>query len=607
MSNTKQKIKKHFSLIYSYFTKPQNTITIIFLMILLATVLFPLFGLLKESLIIHAGGEAARYGLKPGTVTPIHWSNTLFKNSSFNNFYKPLYRSCTMALLACFIAIFVGGGLAFLITRTNLPCKKFLSVFFLFPYIMPSWSIAMFWESFFKNSSVDSAYNQIGFLELITTIKVPEWMVYGFFPMAMVLGIHYAPFAYILIGGILKNMDANLEEAGTILKASRFKVFRKITLPIIKPGIVSTFLLVFSSSMSSYTVPVYLNKNNKFSTISIMMRQALQDSDNRGIGYVIGIILILITITILGVNSLLTSSRKSFVTVTGKSGQISKIKLRKSKLPILAIAMFVTLFFSVVPLITFGFQSFLTVNADGKAVFTSYYWLTDEQITTRAAADSRGILKNTLIWKSTGRSILLAFVVALIAGTVGILLGYAVSRKRKSIAAKAVSALSFIPYLIPALSFGATYYALTYNPGFKWLHGTFLLIVMVGSVKFLPFASRSGTNAMLQVSTEIEEAGIMLGVPWRRRMTKILFPIQKSSFLSGYLLPFISTMREYTLFCLIAPVGSLLTLLIRDFDVSGISQIANGLNFIMMIIIIVLNFLINKITGASIDKGIGGN
>ena len=178
-------------------------------------------------------------------------------------------------------------------------------------------------------------------------------MVYGFFPMAMVLGIHYAPFAYILIGGILKNMDANLEEAGTILKASRFKVFRRITLPIIKPGIVSTFLLVFSSSMSSYTVPVYLNKNNKFSTISIMMRQALQDSDNRGIGYVIGIILILITMIILGLNSLLSNSRKSYVTVTGKSGQISKINLRKAKWPILILAMFVTVFFSIVPLITF--------------------------------------------------------------------------------------------------------------------------------------------------------------------------------------------------------------------------------------------------------------
>jgi iron(III) transport system permease protein len=607
MSSTKLKLKKNLNTLKTYFSRPQNTITIIFLMILLATVVFPLFGLLKESLLIHAGGEAARYGLKPGTVTPIHWNNTLFHSSSLNNFYKPLYRSCLMALLACFIAIFVGGGLAFLITRTNIPCKKFLSVFFLFPYIMPSWSIAMFWESFFKNSSVDSAYNQIGFLELITTIRVPEWMVYGFFPMAMVLGIHYAPFAYILIGGILKNMDANLEEAGTILKASRFKVFRRITLPIIKPGIVSTFLLVFSSSMSSYTVPVYLNKNNKFSTISIMMRQALQDSDNRGIGYVIGIILILITMIILGLNSLLSSSRKSYVTVTGKSGQISKINLRKAKWPILILAMFVTVFFSIVPLITFGFQSFLTVNADGKAIFTNYYWLTDEQITTRAAADSRGILRNALIWKSIGRSILLSFVVALIVGMVGILLGYAISRKRRSFAAKSLSALSFIPYLIPALSFGATYYALTYNEGFRWLNGTFLLVVLVASVKFLPFASRSGTNAMMQLSTEIEEAGIMLGVPWRKRMSKILFPIQKSSFLSGYLLPFISTMREYTLFALIAPVGSLLTLLIRDFDTSGVSQIANGLNFIMMIVIIVLNFLINKITGASIDKGIGGN
>ena len=113
MSSTKLKLKKNLNTLKTYFSRPQNTITIIFLMILLTTVLFPLFGLLKESLIIHAGGEAARYGLKPGTVTPIHWHNTLFHSSSLNNFYKPLYRSCLMALLACFIAIFVGGGLAF--------------------------------------------------------------------------------------------------------------------------------------------------------------------------------------------------------------------------------------------------------------------------------------------------------------------------------------------------------------------------------------------------------------------------------------------------------------------------------------------------------------
>ena len=82
---------------------------------------------------------------------------------------------------------------------------------------MPSWSIAMFWENFFKNSALAASNYQVGMLQSLTGLCAPQWLVYGFWPCALVLGIHYSPFAYILIGGILRNMDANLEEAATIL------------------------------------------------------------------------------------------------------------------------------------------------------------------------------------------------------------------------------------------------------------------------------------------------------------------------------------------------------------------------------------------------------
>lgn len=83
------------------------------------------------------------------------------------------------------------------------------------------------------------------FFTAITGIQTPNWFAYGPFPIVVVLGLHYAPFAYILIGGILRNMDANLEEAALILKASRGKIMRKITIPIVLPAMLSTFLLVF--------------------------------------------------------------------------------------------------------------------------------------------------------------------------------------------------------------------------------------------------------------------------------------------------------------------------------------------------------------------------
>ena len=148
---------------------------------------------------------------------------------------------------------------------------------------------------------------------------VPQWMVYGFLPTAMCLGIHYAPFAYILIGGILRNMDANLEEAATVLKAGRGKILGRITLPIVAPALISTVLLVFSSSISSYTVPAFLDRDSNFPTISTQMRSVAGSPNTRGQGFVIAIILLLFSVAILSLNNWFTGKRKSFTTVDRKS------------------------------------------------------------------------------------------------------------------------------------------------------------------------------------------------------------------------------------------------------------------------------------------------
>ncbi len=157
------------------------------------------------------------------------------------------------------------------------------------------------------------------------------------------------------------------------------------------------------------------------------------------------------------------------------------------------------------------------------------------------------------------------------------------------------------------MSFGAVYLALSLTEGFTWLQGTTFLLILVGSIKFMPFASRTGTSAMLQLSGEIEEAAIVIGIPWWKRMLKVLFPIQKASFMSGYLLPFISCMREMTLFVLLtASHETLLTTVLSEYSRTGLTQTANGINLLIIIVVLVIQFVVNKVTGASIDKGVGG-
>jgi iron(III) transport system permease protein len=282
------------------------------------------------------------------------------------------------------------------------------------------------------------------------------------------------------------------------------------------------------------------------------------------------------------------------------------VKLGKARAPITVVLLILVGFFAIVPMFSFAAESLLEVPGD-YSTLTLRYWFSSEPFEGSSKGDTIGILRSLFMWKALGRSLLLSLIVSAIAGTFGILIGYAVARKRGSRAATIVSNLAFLPYVIPSMSFGAVYLALSYTKGFTWVDGSFVLLILVGSIKFMPFASRTGTSAMLQLSGEIEEAAIVIGVPWYKRMTRILFPIQKSSFISGYLLPFISCMRELSLFVLLTTSGTLITTLLAYFDEKAVTQMSNGINLLIVIIVLLVNFTINKLTGASIDKGVGGN
>lgn len=589
----------------AFVTKPANLILVLFLAVFIALSLAPLVSMLSNMFYVHKGIEKRLYKLPEGSYTFVHFRKLFAKGDwSKVNFWEPLWHSLVVAAGSGILGILIGGSVAWFITRSDLKCKKFISSVFVFPYMMPAWTLAMFWTNVFQNSNVGGG--NIGLLQALTGICMPEWFVYGLFPMIVVIGLHYSPFAYLLIGGILKNMDATLEDSATILKANRFTIIRRITVPIVMPAILSTFLLIFSSGFSSYTVPVFLGSAVKCWTLSTKMRALIQNGYS-GQGYILAFVSILLGCIILGINQKFTGKRKSFTTVTGKSGQVSLVKLGKANYPISVLLIIFTVFFAIVPLVTFALESVIKQPGNYRlSNMTLQFWIGTEASAYETGMIS-GILLNKEMWMGELRQVLLALVVALIVGTSGMLIGYACVRRRGSKLSRIVESLAFFPYLMPAMAFGTIYLAVATGESFKWLYGTFGLLVLVASIKFLPFASRSGVNSMLQIAPEIEEAATIFGVPWLKRMGKILFPIQKSSILSGYLLPVISVMREVALFTLLVPKPRyLLTTMLFSFNETGYSQYGSAVTLLIILIIIIINTVTNKLTGASFDKGIGG-
>ena len=597
-------IKKQLYRFYKFIKKPYNVILTVLLIVLGYLTLFPMLTMIKDTFTVHVS-ESMRLKQAAGTFTLNHWIKVLFDPSSLSVFYKPFLNSLVTSLGACLVALVFGGVFSWFITRTNIRWKKVLSSLFIFPYIMPSWTLALAWYNVFKNSVVGGVP---GTFQALTGIEPPNWFAYGAFPIALVTGLHYAPFAYIMIGGVLRNMDANLEEAAMMLKTKRNRIVRKITIPMILPAVLSTFLLVFSSAMSSFAVPQFLGLPVRYQVLTTQLYRTL-NGINPGQGYCIAMIMILLSVGILAFNQRMVGTRKNYTTVTGKSSNISLVNLKKGRNVISVIALVLIVTVSILPLVSFALESVILRPGDYSASnFTLQFWIgTAEE--NSIANNEAGLLRNPNLWKALWNSLKLSIICAITAGTLGFLAGYGIVRGRGTKLAKIVDNLAFFPYLMPSMAFSVIYLSMfsTRHGPIPALYGSFFLLVLIGTVKYMPFASRSGINSMLQLSNQIEEAGEIIGVSWVKRMGRLVIPIQKSSFISGYLLPFTSCMRELSLFVLlVTPQNRVLTTLLFQYNEKGWSQYSNGINLMIVIIVLVVNAVVNKVTGASIDKGIGG-
>ena len=561
----------------TFFSKPHNVILLLMGIVLTITTVAPIIAIVQDTFKTHPGTiDAYLAGTSQG-YTLVNYTDLFTSPLAKANLWTPLLNTVLLSVGSCIVAILFGGVFAFLITRTNLSCRKYLSSIFIFPYIMPQWTLAVVWQNLFNSNAVTGTSN--GLLTSLFNVQMPLWWCKGLFPSLIVLGMHYAPFAYILIGGIFRNMDANLEEAATILDTPKWKTMFRITLPMVKPAILSTILLVFGSSMGSYPVPHYLG----LATLST--KYVSMNSKYTGEASILAIIMMIFGVAIMLLNQRSLKSRKNYTTVTGKSGLISKINLgRTGRVVIAVILIIITFFTSIFPIISFAFETFLPNPGDYSFLYTgdannltTKWWVTSENVTENGMYGQKGILYNNTIWTAFKGTMLVSVSCALIAGTIGTLIGYAVSKNRRSRWANYVNSVAFLPYLMPSIAVGVAFFILFSNQYFN-LFNTYALLIIAGTIKYIPFASRSSLNSMLQLSGEIEEAAVIQDVPWIKRMTRIIIPIQKSSIISGYLLPFMTCLRELSLFMLLCVQGFILSTTLDYFDEMGLYAFSSGIN-----------------------------
>lgn len=589
--------------LFRWLSTPHIILSIIMLAVMFYMVIIPLYRMVVTTLTVQEMDLRVLKDAELGNFTLYHWIRMLTGKIARIMTFEPLLHSLTISLGATFLALTIGGLMAWLVVRTDVPGREIIHVLATVPYIMPSWTIAMAWIVLFKNQTSGGTP---GLLEYLTNSPTPDWLAYGPFPIICSSGLHYYTFFFLFVSAALLSIDSSLEEAGELAGAGRWRIMRKITFPLVIPAIASGFIMTFSKTMGTFGGPNVLGVPVRYYTLSTMLRS------NTGIGnygdaFVLAIVLILFAMTTVMLNQKLVGTRKSYETIGGRGFMAKKVKLRNFR-PLLTVLVVIFQFIiAVLPLVLLTWSTFMLRTGDySLSNFTLAHWIGKGDMSINSG--EAGVLLNKKIYMGAWNSIRLALFTALFTAFFGVILGYAIVKGRGTKLSKFVEQMAFIPYVIPGIAFGAVYISMfTKSVGpIPPLYGTFALLVVVSVAKHIPYSARSGVSAMLQVSKELEEAAAIAGAsPWLR-FKRIIFPLTSTGFVSGFLLTFITTMRELSLIILlVTPSTAVLASMTMRYIENGSEQQANAVIIILITLVLIGNFIIGRFRGGSLKKGLG--
>ncbi len=561
-------------------------------------VITPLLTIVQASFMWTDADRRISRGLaSPGSYTVFHWMRCLVGELSGSILWRPLWNSVVIAVGATTLSITHGGFMAWLTTRTNLPGRRYLAGFVPIPYVVPSWPLALAWISLFKSAEMGG---NPGLIESMTGAQIPLWLSYGPVPIIICESLHYYAFAFLFLSGALATLDSRLEESAEMFGASRLRILTRITFPLMLPALLSAVALTFSRTLSAFGTPYFLGVPVRYYTLPMMVYTNMNPSTgNPGDGFVLAIVLIVLSALVVFANQRLVGTRKSFATVTGKGFTTRLTTLGRLRWP-MAIGSWVFIGVCVVgPLLVIVWQSLMLRDGDyGLHNLTLHYWVGSPD--PGIGEGESGILLSPSVMRAGWNSILLSLITAVLCAVVGLFLGYAIARGRGTTLSRLVEQVSFLPFVVPSIAFGAVYLTMFAQPvgPMPALYGTFALLVLISVVSHLPYSSRSGTASMLQLGAELEEAAVVAGVPWWRRFLRIIVPLTKAGLLSGFLLTFITTMRELALIVLlVTPSTRVLTTMTFRYQEQGYPQFGSAIVVVIVAIVISANFAVTRYLG----------
>lgn len=579
---------------------PTQVIAALLILLLAYLVLAPIGSMILDSVRVQLR-DMSTSGAQVGNWTTYYLERTLLSKMSSILLWDPLVRTLTVSVTVSALALTLGGMMAWLVVRTDLLGRRWLATALVIPYMLPSWTFAVAWLTLFKNRRIAGTF---GFAEAFG-FSPPDWLAYGAIPIIICETFHYFPFAFLLFGSALRTLDTQLEESARVLGAPRWVALRRIVAPLLLPTLMSSLLLVFSRTVGTFGTPYILGSPVRYTVLASSLYANFKSS-GPGVAAVIALVMIILGVSMVALDTYVVREYRRFITVGGKGAMWRSTPLGKARLPF---SLFAVVIFAVTTIIPLGALILSTIMIRPGLLtlqnFTLDFWLNGTGI--KVFSGQLGILRNENILKAAWNSVRMAGIAALIAGTLGMFIGYVVVRLGNTRTSAFLRQVSFLPYLVPGIGFAAAYLSLFATPRgpIPALYGTLALVALAMSIAYLPNAARAGISAMMQLGKEPEEAAMMCGAPWHKRVVRIVVPIQKTALMTGILLPFISGMKELSLVIMLATPGTeLLTTQVVRYNDYAYTQLANGTVLVIVALIFALTCVVQRVTGSGLAAGL---
>lgn len=415
-------------------------------------------------------------------------------------------------------------------------------------------------------------------------LKIYDNSVYGFWGIAIVQTLTFFPVCYMMLKGLLKNIDPSLEEAARDMGASRWKVFTSVTFPLLLPGLGNAFLVTFIESIADFANPMIIG--GSYDTLATTIYLQITGAYDKAGAAAMAVVLLCITLAMFAVQKYYLE-RKTAATLTGKASRGRMlISDRSVKIPLTVlcslVAIFVIMMYLCVPIgacfPTWGYKFFPLTGKWFKLVFTRYHGF-------QAFRDS--------------------FILSLISAPITALLSMIISYlvvKRKFKSKGFIEAVSMHAMAVPGTVLGVGYIrgfsGGLFHTGFmQGLYGTGLILIIVFVVRSLPTGTRSGISALRQIDKSIEESAYDMGADSFRVFMTVTLPLIKDSFLSGLVTAFVRSITAISaIILLVTPQFLLITVQINEFAEKGSYSLACAFATILIVITYGSVLLMNLVT-----------